>query len=107
VGRDLHVGAVLTGTVAQHGDSMRVQTELVNVSNGSQMWGEQYDRKMSDMSTVQQEIAWEISEKLRLRLTSTDKSHLSQQTTRSAEAYDPYLNGRYRCSNRTRGDSHQ
>jgi len=104
VGRDLHVGAVLTGTFAQHGDSMRVQTELVNVSNGSQMWGEQYDRKMSDMSTVQQEIAWEISDKLRLRLTSTDKSHLSQQTTRSGEAYDLYLKGRYHWNKRTRVD---
>src|SRR5437870_918456 len=62
VGRDLHVGAVRTGRFAQQDDSMRVQAELVNVSNGSQMWGEQYDRKMSDMSTVQQEIAWEMSD---------------------------------------------
>src|SRR6266699_1194045 len=46
IGRDLNVRAVLTGTFAQHGDSVRVQTELVEVSNGSQIWGEQYDRKM-------------------------------------------------------------
>src|SRR5215472_10066100 len=104
VGRDLNVGAVLTGTFAQHGDSMRVQAELVNVSNGSQMWGEQYARKMSDMATVQQEIAREISGHLRLRLTSTDKSHLSKQATYSGEVYDLYLRGRYHWNKRTRPD---
>jgi serine/threonine protein kinase/tetratricopeptide (TPR) repeat protein len=107
VGRDLNVGAVLTGTFVRHGDSVRVQTELVNVSNGSQMWGEQYDRKMSDMSTVQQEIARDISYKLRLRLTGEESKRLNKGATQSAEAYDLYLKGRYHWNKRTGDDFKQ
>jgi TolB-like protein len=59
VGHDLNVGAVLTGTFVQHGDSVRVQTELVDVGSGSELWGEQYERKLADMAAVQQEIAKE------------------------------------------------
>src|SRR5205807_10254620 len=67
VGRDLNVRAVLTGTFVQHGDSVRVETELVNVADGSEIWGDQYDRKLSEMTPIQQEIARDISEKLKLR----------------------------------------
>jgi serine/threonine protein kinase/tetratricopeptide (TPR) repeat protein len=101
VGHDLNVQAVVTGTFVQHGDSVRVQTELVNASNGSQMWGEQYDRKLSDMAAVQQEIARDISDKLQLRLAAIDKSRLVKQSTRSGEAYDLYLRGRYYWNKRT------
>jgi serine/threonine protein kinase/Tfp pilus assembly protein PilF len=101
VGHDLNVQAVVTGTFVQHGDSVRVQTELVNASNGSQMWGEQYDRKLSDMAAVQQEIARDISNKLQLRLTGADKSRLIKQPTESGDAYDLYLRGRYYWNKRT------
>jgi serine/threonine-protein kinase len=102
VGHDLNVQAVVTGTFVQHGDSVRVQTELVNASNGSQMWGEQYDRKLSDMAAVQQEIARDISDKLQLRLAGIDKSRLIKQPTQSGEAYDLYLRGCYYFNKRTR-----
>ena len=101
VGRDLNVRAVLTGTFVQHGDSVRVQTELVEVSNGSQIWGEQYDRKMADISTVQQEIARDISDKLRLRLTGEESKRLNKKATQSEEAYDLYLKGRYYWNKRS------
>jgi serine/threonine protein kinase len=101
VGHDLNVQAVVTGTFVQHGDSVRVQTELVNASNGAQMWGEQYDRKLSDMAAVQQEIARDISDKLQLRLTGTNKRNLMKQPTQSGEAYDLYLRGRYHWDKRT------
>ena len=101
VGRDLNVRAVLTGTFVQHGDSVRVQTELVEVSNGSQIWGEQYDRKMADISTVQQEIARDISDKLRLRLTGEESKRLNKKATQSGEAYDLYLKGRYYWNKRS------
>ncbi len=95
VGRDLNVRGVLTGTFVQHGDSVRVQAELVNVSNGSQMWGEQYDRKMSDVAAVQEEIAQDVSDKLRLRLTGEEKSRLNKRSVVDANAYDSCLKGRY------------
>ena len=101
VGRDLAVRAVLTGTLTQRGEAVRLQAELVDVSNGSELWGEQYDRKLSDIATVQQEIARDISDKLQLRLTGADKSRLTKQTTQSGEAYDLYLKGRYYWNKRT------
>jgi eukaryotic-like serine/threonine-protein kinase len=101
VGRDLNVAAVLTGTLIQHGDSLRIQTELVNVSNGSQIWGQQYDRKMSDIAAIQEEIAKDISENLRLRLTGEEKSRLNKRAVVNSEAYDFYLKGRYYWNKRT------
>jgi TolB-like protein/Tfp pilus assembly protein PilF len=94
-GHDLAVRAVLAGTLARHGEDVRVQTELIDVSNGSRLWGEQYDRKLSDMATVQQEVVRDISDKLRLRLSGEDRNKLRRQSTESWEAYDLYLRGRY------------
>jgi eukaryotic-like serine/threonine-protein kinase len=95
VGRDLKVGAVLVGTLVQHGDSIHLQSELVNASDGSEIWGTQYDRKLSDISAVQQEIVRDISERLRLRLTPEDRQKLTRQDTESGESYTLYLKGRY------------
>jgi serine/threonine protein kinase/Tfp pilus assembly protein PilF len=94
-GRDLKVGAVLVGTLVQHGDGIHLESELVDSSNGSEIWGAQYDRKLSDISTVQQEIVQDISEKLKLRLTPEDKTKIAKHGTENWEAYDLYLKGRY------------
>jgi TolB-like protein/Tfp pilus assembly protein PilF len=94
-GRDLKVGAVLVGTLVQHGDGIHLESELVDSSNGSEIWGAQYDRKLSDMSTIQQEIVQDISEKLKLRLTPEDKTKIAKHGTENWEAYDLYLKGRY------------
>src|SRR5207237_4195183 len=61
IGRDLKVGAVIVGRLTQHGDTLNVETEMVNVNNGSQIWGEQYQRKASDIATIQDDIASDIS----------------------------------------------
>ena len=95
MGRDLKVGAVLVGTLVQHGDSIHLQSELVNASDGSEIWGTEYDRKLSDTSTVQQEIVLDISEKLRLRLSPENRKKLTRQNTESWEAYNLYLKGRF------------
>src|SRR5947207_10123471 len=55
IGRDLNVRAVLTGTLVQHGDDVRVQAELVDVGNGSELWGEQYHEKLSDALALQED----------------------------------------------------
>ncbi len=101
IGHDLNVRAVLTGTLIQHDDAVHVQTELVNVSNGSQIWGQQYDRKLTDIAAVQQEIVRGISDKLRLRLTDEESYRLNKRATESGEAYDLYLKGRYYSNKRT------
>jgi eukaryotic-like serine/threonine-protein kinase len=101
VGRNLDVKAVLTGTLTKRGDMLRVEAELVNVSNGSEIWGEQYDRQVSSMSTIEPEIAEDIAGKLRLRLTGEGKISLNRQSTNSPQAYQLYLKGRYEWNKRT------
>jgi Tfp pilus assembly protein PilF len=94
-GRDLKVGTVLVGTLEQHGDGIHLESELVDSSDGSEIWGSQYDRKLSDMSSVRQEIVQDISEKLKLRLTPEDKTKIAKHGTDNWEASDLYLKGRY------------
>jgi serine/threonine protein kinase/Tfp pilus assembly protein PilF len=100
-GKDLNVRAVLAGTVVQRGDTLSIQTELVDVSKVSQLWGEQYNRKLADIFVVQEEIAKEISEKLRLRLTGEEKKRLTRRYTENSQAYQLYLRGRYHWNQRT------
>ena len=95
IGRDLGVSAVLTGKVIRRGDSLIVQADLVEVSHGSQLWGEQYNRKTSDILAVQQDIATNIAEKSRLRLTRDQQNRLTKRYTENTEAYQLYLKGRF------------
>jgi len=95
IGRELNVRAVLTGRMMQSGGSLRIGTELVDVATGSQLWGAQYDRKPGDIFAVQDEISNEISEKLRLQLTRSEKKRLTRRHTENAEAYRLYLKGRH------------
>jgi eukaryotic-like serine/threonine-protein kinase len=91
----LNVGSVLTGRVLQRGDLLNIQTELIDISRESQLWGQQYTRRLADILEVQEEIAAEIAEALRLRLTGTEKKRLARRPTRNSEAYQEYLRGRY------------
>lgn len=102
VGRELKVGAVLTGRVVQRGDNLIIKADLVDVSDGSQLWGAQYNRKLADIFAVQEEIAKEISDKLRLRLTGEEQQKLTRRHTENTEAYQFYLRGRYHWNKRTR-----
>jgi TolB-like protein len=101
VGRELKVNAVVTGRVLQFGGRLRIATELVDVADGKQLWGEQYNRRPSDILEVQAEISKEIAEKLRLRLTGEQKERLVKRHTDSSEAYHFYLKGRYYWNKRT------
>jgi eukaryotic-like serine/threonine-protein kinase len=101
VGQDLHVRAILTGKVVQRGDSLNIQAELVDVGEVSQLWGQRYDRKFAEILAVQEEIAKQVSEKLRLRTTSEEQKRLAKRSTESTEAYQFYLKGRYFWNRRT------
>jgi eukaryotic-like serine/threonine-protein kinase len=93
VGRDLNVDAVLLGRISQRGDTLAIQTDLVNVADGSELWGDQYNRKMSDLLTVQGDIAKEIYDNLRPRLTGEETSRIIKHATENPEAYQAYLQG--------------
>jgi eukaryotic-like serine/threonine-protein kinase len=101
VGQDLRVRAVLSGRLLQRGDALIVQAELMDVANGSQLWGGQYSRKAADVFVLQEDLSREISEKLRLRLTGEEKQRLTKRSTENTEAYQLYLKGRYYSNKRT------
>ena len=101
VGRQLGVQAVLMGRLLQQGERLVIRTELVNVADGTQLWGAEYDRKLSDVLAVQHDISREISENLRLRLTGEEQRRLTGRDTANAEAYQFYLRGRYLWNKRT------
>ena len=102
--RELKVRAALTGRVVQRGDNLSISVELVDASNNRQIWGQQYNRKMSDLLAMQSEISREISEELRLRLTGEERKRVTKQYTANAEAYQLYLKGRHHWNKRTRED---
>jgi eukaryotic-like serine/threonine-protein kinase len=89
--RALNVRAVLTGRVVQRGDDLSVSVELMDAQDNSHLWGAQYNRKLADIFAVQEEIAKEISEKLRLRLSGEEQELLTKRYTNNTEAYQLYL----------------
>lgn len=101
VGRQLGVKAVMVGRMQQLKERLIINTELVRVSDGAQIWGAKYDRNSSEALAIEQEIAREISEKLRLRVTVEEKKRLTGRETTNAEAYQFYLRGRYFWNKRT------
>ena len=95
VGLALNARTILTGRVLQRGDELNIQAELVDTASESQLWGEQFRPRMSDLLSVQEEIAWQISEALRLKLSRAHKKRLKQRTRVHPEAHQEYLRGRY------------
>lgn len=95
VGNLLNVRAVMMIRVIRLGDKLIIRSELVNVADGSQLWGEQYKRSSSDILAVQEEIAKAITESLKFKLTRDDEINLSKRWTYNSEAYNLYLRGRY------------
>jgi TolB-like protein/DNA-binding winged helix-turn-helix (wHTH) protein/Tfp pilus assembly protein PilF len=100
VANALGVEAILTGRVTQRGENLSISVELVNANDQTQMWGEQYDRKMSDLLAIQREIAREVVENLKLKI-SGDENGPGKHYTESNEAYQLYLKGRFHWNKRT------
>ena len=93
VARALGVAAILTGRVTQRGDSLLISVELVNARDRTLVWGEQYNRKSTDLLAVQSEISREIGEKLRLRLSASEQQQLAKRETVNPQAYELMLKG--------------
>ncbi len=103
-GRELNVRALLTGRVIQRGDNLSINVELVDTNNNHQLWGQQYNRKIADVFVVQEEIAKEISEKLRVKLTGTEQKQHAKRPTENIKAFQYYVQGRTFAHRRTRED---
>ena len=98
VGHDLHVDAVLTGRVAEHGSELDIETELVNVATGAQLWGERYTRNANDASLLQATITRDIASQLRPGLSGNQQQSVAKVGTKDAEAYRLYLKGQYQLN---------
>lgn len=95
IGSELGVQAVMSGRMVQRGDILTISVELVDVRNNKLMWGEQYERKLSELLVTQREIATEITNKLRLKLSGEGEQKLTKKYTDNNEAYQHYLKGRF------------
>jgi TolB-like protein/Tfp pilus assembly protein PilF len=101
IGKELNVQAILTGRVAQRGDQLALSLELVDVATENAIWGRQYNRKQTDLVSLQSEIARDVSGKLRSRLSGADVARVGKTYTADPEAYQIYLKGKYFWNNRT------
>jgi serine/threonine-protein kinase len=101
VGHELNVRAVLTGSLKQVGDQIVINVSLDDAQDSHQIWGTQYDRKVSDLLSVQRELTRDITGNLRLKLSSTDENRLAKRYTENPEAYQLYLKGRFYLNKRT------
>jgi serine/threonine-protein kinase len=94
IGNELSVQAVLNGRVVQRGNNLTLSLELVDTQTGNQIWGEQYNRKQTDLVSLQNEIARDVSNKLRAKLSAADANRIAKNYTTNSEAYQLYLKGR-------------
>ena len=98
---ELGVRAILNGRVLQRGDSITLSVDLTDGSTGNQIWGDQYVRKLTDIVALQKEVAKDVAEKLKARLTSAQEQQLAKQHSPDPEAYQLYLQGRFQWNKRT------
>jgi eukaryotic-like serine/threonine-protein kinase len=104
VGNELGVPALVIGRVTPHGDNVEVSAELTAVRDNTEIWGQHYSGKSADIISLQQQIAGDIAEKLRSKLSTSERQQVTKQGTQSPEAYDLYLKGRYAWNKRTPSD---
>jgi serine/threonine protein kinase/Tfp pilus assembly protein PilF len=105
-GQELGVNAVLSGRIVQRGENLTISAELTDVRYNKLLWGEQYERKMSELLATQREIAREIVDKLKLKVSGEEKG-LTKHYTESNEAYQLYLRGRYYWNKRNPESLHK
>ena len=95
VGKELNVQAILNGRVVQRGNDLTLHIELVDVETETALWSGDYNRSMTNLVSLQSEIARDVSQKLRARLSGAEVQRVTKDYTANAEAYQLYLKGRY------------
>jgi TolB-like protein/Flp pilus assembly protein TadD len=93
IGRQLGVAHILEGSIQKSADMVRVNVQLIEAANDSHVWGNIYDRKLTDIFSVETEIARTIADQLRAKITDEDEKVLAIKPTNNPEAYDAYLRG--------------
>ena len=104
IGQQLNVDAVLTGRISKRGDALNIAADLVNVSDGTEIWGAQYTRKLADVSSLQEEITRDVAARLPSKLTGEQQQQMARATTQNSDAYQLNLKGRYSLNKRRPDD---
>jgi eukaryotic-like serine/threonine-protein kinase len=105
VGNDLGVSALVSGRLTPHGDTVEVSAELTDVRDNTEIWGQHYSGKSADFVSLQQQIAGDIAERLRSKLSTSEKQQITKQGTQNPEAYELCLKGRYYWNKQTPSDN--
>jgi serine/threonine protein kinase/tetratricopeptide (TPR) repeat protein len=105
IGAELNVQAILTGRVVQRGDQLTLNLELIDVQTENILWGNRYERKSSELVALQSEIARDVSNKLKTKLSGAEVAKVEKNYTANSEAYQLYLKGRFYGSKRTAKDA--
>jgi TolB-like protein len=100
IGRSLGARSILTGRIWLHSNRLRLHVDLVNTEDGAELWGDQYDRDLTELFSVQDEISREVSQRLRLKMTG-DVDHVTKRYTENIEAYQLYVRARRCCEKRS------
>ena len=104
IGKALGVPAILNGRMTQRGDQLTLNLELIDTQNENVIWADRYDRKLSDLVSLQNEIARDVSTKLKLKLSGVDAQKIATTYTTNPEAYRLYLQGRFYWNKREEKD---
>jgi TolB-like protein len=101
IGRSVGARAVLIGRIWQRGNKLRLHVDLLDTANGEELWGDQYDRDLTELFSMQDEISREVSQRLRLKMTGEAESRLTKRYTENIEAYQLYVRARRLCETRS------
>ena len=101
IGRSVGARAVLIGRIWQRGNKLRLHVDLLDTANGEELWGAQYDRDLTEVFSVQDEISQEVSQRLRLKMTGAAETRLKKRYTENIEAYQLYVRARRWCEKRS------
>lgn len=101
IGRSVDARAVLIGRIWQRGNKLRLHVDLLDAANGEELWGDRYDRDLTELFSVQDEISQEVSQRLRLKMTGEAEGRLTKRYTENIEAYQLYVRARHWCEKRS------
>jgi TolB-like protein/Flp pilus assembly protein TadD len=102
IAQELNVGSILEGSVRKATDDLRITVQLIDTKNDEHLWSEDYDRKLESVFAIQKEIAFQVTEALKIKLLASEKKDIERKSTESTQAYTLYLKGRYNWNKRTR-----
>ncbi len=102
IGRELGVSSILEGSVQKVGNNVRITAQLIDTRTDAHLWSQTYDRNISDIFSIQSEVAQNVARELKATLTAKEKGQIEKNPTNNAEAYNIYLQGRFFWSTRTK-----